>query len=127
MQSTTEVLALFWGWFMIIVALILLFSRKAKENLLKSTQDSGIEMIFGFLTMMIGLIQVIVHSHWDGYLETIVSVIGCIALVKGISLLAFPKFILGVAKVLGGRFLPVSLIVMLAFGVYLVTSVYGLV
>ena len=112
---------------MIIVALILLFSRKAKGNLLKQTQDEGIEMIFGFLTMMIGLIQVIVHNHWDGYLETIVSVIGWIALFKGISLLAFPKFVLGVAKLLGGRFLPVSLVIMLTFGAYLVIIVYGVI
>tara|TARA_R110001583_G_scaffold103863_3_gene251128 strand:- start:18095 stop:18478 length:384 start_codon:yes stop_codon:yes gene_type:complete len=71
----------------------LLFNKdyyaKAIEDLLKNT---GFMISGGFLAIVMGLCIIEYHNIWVKNWTVIITIIGWIALLKGILLLAFPKF-----------------------------------
>lgn len=61
-------------------------------------KDTAAMYIGGFMALLVGFSLVTFHNDWMKSWEVLVTIIGWLALVKGVMLLAFPSTFLGVVK-----------------------------
>ena len=64
--------------------------RKIADDLFS---NAGLTYLAGFITVVIGLLIVAYHNRWTKNWTVLITILGWLALVKGISLIAFPQFI----------------------------------
>lgn len=106
------------------IGLGLLASRDHYEKVMKKILDSSPYMILGgFMAVIAGILITEFHNIWVMDWTVIITIIGWIALVKGIFLLAFPKSLRMFEPMLkkGSYFLfatPFTLIIGLVLGYY---------
>jgi len=91
-MDTSIFLAQFFGWYMIIMGVIILVRGEAfLEELLKEIEDKGFLLLGGYLTLFLGLGMVILHNIWTEDWRVIITILGWLTLLKGILLIAFSK------------------------------------
>jgi uncharacterized protein YjeT (DUF2065 family) len=87
------------GAFYVVIGVGLFFNskhyHKAYTDMMKS---SGIWLFAGIFALIIGILLVLAHNVWEWQWYVIITVIGWIALVKGILLLIFPKQMVAMGK-----------------------------
>ena len=64
--------------------------RKIADDLFS---NSGLTYLAGFITVVIGLLIVTYHNRWTKNWAVLITILGWLALVKGIFLIAFPQFV----------------------------------
>ena len=64
------------------------FYKKGIEKLLDS---AGFTILAGMIAVIIGIVIIEFHNIWEKDWTVVITIIGWIALIKGILLLAFPK------------------------------------
>ncbi|MFJ8071124.1 hypothetical protein ACIQZD_19555 [Peribacillus sp. NPDC096447] len=91
MEASTF-LGLFWGWMTVIVSGIL-FTRPSVLRELKRlvVEDRGFGIIYGFLSIFLGLGTVILHNVWAINWQGFITIIAWLALLKGIYVIAYPE------------------------------------
>ncbi|MEY8346910.1 hypothetical protein AALF16_01105 [Bacillus cereus] len=91
-MTISTFLGLFWGWIILIVSGIL-FVRPSVLRELKRlvVEDRGSGIIYGFLSIFLGLSTVILHNIWDFNWQGFVTLIGWLSLLKGIYIIAYPE------------------------------------
>jgi uncharacterized membrane protein HdeD (DUF308 family) len=55
--------------------------------------NAGLTYLAGVITVIIGLLIVTYHNRWTKNWTVLITILGCLALVKGIFLIAFPQFV----------------------------------
>ena len=55
--------------------------------------NAGLVYVSGFITAVIGLLIVTYHNRWAKNWTVLITVLGWLALLKGILLIAFPQFV----------------------------------
>lgn len=81
------------GLYMLIVGIAMLMNKKLYKKMMKelSSDSSSLTIsIFGFLSLVIGLMIVLSHNLWGSVPQIIISLIGWLSLFKGATLLIFP-------------------------------------
>jgi hypothetical protein len=63
------------------------YYKKEMENLL---DNSAILLFGGFIAIILGFIIIEYHNTWEKDWTTIITLVGWIAILKGVTLLAFP-------------------------------------
>ncbi|RWQ73106.1 hypothetical protein PY144_08645 [Bacillus cereus] len=85
-------LGLFWGWMTVIVSGILFLRPSVLRDLKKLVvEDRGFGIIYGFLSIFLGLGTVILHNVWGFNWQGFLTVIAWLALLKGIYIIAYPE------------------------------------
>lgn len=81
------------GLYFLIIGLSILLNKKTYKKLVKElSKDPGLlNFVFGFITLIIGILMVVAHNQWDNFPQILVSLYGWIALIKGATLLIFPN------------------------------------
>jgi hypothetical protein len=74
---------------------LLLYSDFYKTAIQKMLDDSIFSILGGILAIIIGFVIIQNHNFWINNWTVLITIIGWIALIKGILLLAFPKFTTG--------------------------------
>ena len=70
----------------------LLFNRNFYKKEIPKLLDNSAYLLLGrIMAIIVGILITQYHNHWDKNWTVIITIIGWIALVKGIFLLAFPK------------------------------------
>jgi hypothetical protein len=69
--------------------------RKIADDLFS---NAGLTYLAGFITVIIGLLIVTFHNRWTKNWTVLITILGWLALVKGISLIAFPQFVRGLSE-----------------------------
>jgi hypothetical protein len=64
--------------------------RKIADDLFS---NAGLTYLAGFITVVIGFLIVTYHNRWTKNWTVLVTILGWLALLKGISLIAFPQFL----------------------------------
>ena len=64
--------------------------RKIADDLFN---NAGLTYLAGFITVVIGLLVVTYHNRWTKNWTVLITILGWLALVKGIFLIAFPQFV----------------------------------
>ncbi len=105
----------------------MLLDKKYYAKFLDSImKDTGTMYIGGFIALIAGFTLVTFHNDWVKSWEVLVTILGWLALVKGVMLLAFPSAILKMTKSwVSGKNLSVYAPVVIVFG--LVFGYFGFV
>ena len=94
--------------------------RKISDDIFK---NAGLSYLTGFVALIIGFLIVHYHNFWVGDWTVLITIIGWLALIKGIIIIAFPQFIHKLSEMiftgLGLRIFPYTGILMgLLFGYF---------
>jgi hypothetical protein len=91
MNPVTLYLAKFIGAYSLFAAAWLMFRREAALALVdRIASDPVFESMIGVLRLTVGLALVIGHDLWGGWLESLVSLLGWVALLSGLSAMFLP-------------------------------------
>ncbi|HHP5615895.1 TPA: hypothetical protein ACSC54_001472 [Bacillus cereus] len=91
-METSTFLGLFWGWMTVIVSGILFVRPSVLRDLKKLVvEDRGFGIMYGFLSIFLGLGTVILHNVWVFNWKGFLTVITWFALLKGIYIIAYPE------------------------------------
>ena len=74
-------------------ALGALFSPDHYQRSLTTSSRIGLSYLTGFVALIIGFLIVHYHNFWVGDWTVLITIIGWLALIKGIIIIAFPQFI----------------------------------
>jgi hypothetical protein len=86
-------------------ALGAVFSKDLYRRVLDDTfKNAALAYFMGFTAVIIGLLIVNYHNTWAWNWTVLVTILGWLALVKGILIIAFPRFVESYSKlILAGR------------------------
>jgi hypothetical protein len=121
-MNATLFIARMFGLYIIIMAFILLFRRGLFQKFMEDfSKNYAVLFLTGIFTLFFGLAIVLTHNIWVMNWTVIITILGWLALIKGIWFLAFPDSISKFshfytkAKV----FPVVHAVIALLFGIYL--------
>jgi predicted tellurium resistance membrane protein TerC len=98
-METTLLLAQVFGVMYTAVGLGVLLNEKYYKKILSNYAKSpALNYFAAVMVTIIGVLIVNAHNVWEGGLSVFITVIGWLALAKGISLLLFPEQMLAMTK-----------------------------
>lgn len=81
------------------VALGAVFSKDYYRRIIEDmTRNAALTYFMGFTAVILGSLIVDVHNTWTRDWTVLITIVGWLALVKGVLLIAFPKFVLGYSR-----------------------------
>ena len=114
------------GLYFIIGALIVLVKNKEMHKMIDGFTDNlALLYVTGIITTILGLMMVVSHNIWDNSWRVIITLIGWLVLLKGLTFLFLPKkMMLKFAKSFrwSKEWYIVVAIIMALFGVYLASK-----
>jgi uncharacterized membrane protein len=116
-METSIILAKFWGWFMVISCLIYLLRKKSWQEIIELAKDKNAVIVFGYLSLILGLFSLIFHNLWVGDWRVVITIFGWIALIKGIIGIGFPELAQKWTEKLEGKVMAMRVLVI--FGILL--------
>ncbi|PFJ59840.1 hypothetical protein COJ02_05965 [Bacillus thuringiensis] len=91
-METSTFLGLFWGGMTVIVSGILFVRPSVLRDLKRLVvEDRGFGIMYGFLSIFLGLGTVILHNVWVFNWHGFLTIIAWLALLKGIYIIAYPE------------------------------------
>ncbi len=94
--SLTEFLALAFGLYMIAAGVGLLYEGENYNQIIVEFKDNAaIGYIAGIMVFALGVVIIRVHNDWSSVVAGVVSLIGWVALIEGVLMLAFRRAFLG--------------------------------
>lgn len=127
MENTSLFLAKFWGWYLIIFFFILSFNPKRILQIIKDLEDQKFTILISFLSIIIGLLNILYHNIWKSDYRLIITLIGWFALLHGLALFVFPKNTISWINYMNIKFVQVLYILLFFIGIYLLNIGYGIV
>lgn len=113
-------LAQLLGIFLTVTCASALFNHKLVSRLIKELSENYTLIIFsGFVSLLVGLLLVLLHNVWTYDWRVLITLIGWLAVVKGIARLFFPDKVLKIAARVSLNFYLIICAVFLLIGVYL--------
>lgn len=118
--------AQFWGWLFVIAGLIFLSKSKLEEIFKRIQEDKAFVMLFGWPTLILGLVTVILHNVWTADWRVVITIFGWFYLVRGIIWTGFPKFAQKLMPSLRNKLalMQILLIIFILLGVWLIWVSY---
>ncbi len=120
-------LAKFWGWYLIIFFVVLSFNPKRIKQIFDDMRDQKFAILAAFLAIIVGLINILLHNVWEADWRLIITVIGWLALLLGLLLLSFPKWVVSGLVYLNIKLVQVFYILLLLAGVFLLNIGYQII
>ena len=91
-METSIIIAQILGICFTVMGLSLFINKKTSVALLEeATKNTSIMWLFGFVSLMMGAIIVTFNNSWGNGLELSITIVGWLALLKGIAILVFPE------------------------------------
>lgn len=95
-MTLTHLLASFIGLYFASASLGILLDRDGMQKMLPEfLENPTFGYLGGILAFAIGAVIVSLHNDWSGLLAGFVSLIGWVALIEGVLMLAFRKWFMG--------------------------------
>jgi len=126
MENISFFLAKFWGWYLIIFFTILSFNPKRILQLLKDLQDQKFVILISFIAIIIGLLNILTHNIWESDWRLIITLIGWVSLIIGLSLFIFPARTSKFLENFNVKFVQLMYMLLLIIGVFLLNKGYGI-
>lgn len=127
MDTISIYLAKFWGWYLIIFFLILSLNPKRIQQIIADLKDQKFVILISFMAIIIGLVNILLHNIWADDWTIIVTFIGWISLLIGLSLFIFPDRTINWITIINVKFLQVLYMVLFLLGIFLLNMAYGIV
>jgi threonine/homoserine/homoserine lactone efflux protein len=88
----TEIFARIFGLYFIAVGIAAVLDKEFYGRITAALEGNALVLFLtGFAAYAVGAVTVTLHNDWSTWLAIIVSLIGWIALIKGVLILALPK------------------------------------
>ncbi len=98
--STTQILAVFIGLYMVAAGIGFLTGRGSYATVIDDLRENtALGYVTGVFVFALGAAMVAVHNLWTGPLAIVVSLVGWGALIEGVLMLAIRRTFLGLVKV----------------------------
>ena len=120
-------LAKFWGWYLIIFFLILSLNPKRIKQIFNDLKDEKILIIFSFMAIIVGLLNILFHNFWEPNYKLIITLIGWTSLFLGLALFMFPKPTVKWLVLINIKMVQVIYTLLFLIGIFLLNIVYGIV
>lgn len=117
-------LAKFWGWYLIIFFLILSLNPKRIKQIFDDLKDQKFLIIFSFVAIIVGLLNILFHNIWESSYKLIITLIGWSSLIIGLALFIIPKFTVAWLEVLNIKLVQVFYVLLFLVGLFLLNQVY---
>lgn len=127
MENVSIFLAKFWGWYLIIFFIILSFNPRRIKQIFNDLKDEKFLIIASFLAIIVGLLNILFHNIWELNWKLIITLIGWVALFKGLFLFIFPKRTISKLENFNVKFVQVTYILLFLIGIYLLNTAYGII
>ncbi|WP_418604313.1 hypothetical protein [Hwangdonia sp.] len=120
-------LAKFWGWYLIIFFLILSFKPKRIKQFFNNLNDEKHLTISSFIAIIMGLLNILFHNIWEPNWKLVITLMGWITLLVGLSLFIVPKRTITVLKFINIKLVQLIYTLLFLIGLFLLNMVYGIV
>jgi hypothetical protein len=120
-------LAKFWGWYLIIFFLILSFNPKRIKQIFNDLKDEKFLILFSFLAIIIGLLNILFHNIWEPNYKLIITLIGWSSLYLGLALFIFPKKTVAWLEITNIKLIQVTYTLLFLVGLFLLNVVYDII
>ncbi|WP_117883106.1 hypothetical protein [Aureibaculum luteum] len=127
MENISIFLAKFWGWYLIIFFLILSLNPKRIKQIFEDLKDQKFLIITAFIAIIIGLLNILFHNIWEDSWTIVITFIGYISLLIGLSLFVFPDRTINWINIINIKFLQILYMLLFLVGVFLLNMAYGIV
>jgi uncharacterized membrane protein len=116
-MDLSNYLAEIWGISMVVSSLALLIKEKHLKRLFAKIESEESLFMWGLISFVIGIAMVLVHNIWVQNWQVIVTILGWLSLIKGLSLLFLPELAKNWSKKIeNAPFLPFALIIAVFIG-----------
>lgn len=116
----TNYLAEIWGISMVIIPLALLVNQKYLKKLFAEVESESTMFFGGIISLIIGLAMILSYNVWAKNWQVIITILGWLTLLKGLSCLFCPECMKKWArKMESSQWLPVALVVAVFIGLIL--------
>jgi len=110
-------LAEVWGISIVAISLALLIKEKHLKHLFVKIENEDNLFLWGFITLLIGIAMVLAHNIWVQNWQVIITILGWLSLLKGLTLLFLPEMMKRCAKKMeNAPFLPFALVIAVFIG-----------
>jgi len=117
-------LAEVWGISIVAVSLALLIKPKYLKTLFAEVENEATMLFLGMVNLIIGVAMVLAHNVWARNWQVIITILGWISLVKGLSVLFLPEYMKKwVKKMENQQWLPIALVILVFVG--LIITYFG--
>ena len=120
-------LAKFWGWYLLIFFIILSFNPKRIKQLFNDLKDEKFLITLSFISIIIGLLNILFHNIWEVSWKLIITGIGWFSLSVGVLLFMFPKHTIKWLEFLNIKFVQVLYTLLFLIGLFLLNISYGVI
>ncbi len=120
-------LAKFWGWYLIIFFLILSFNPTRIRQIFEDLKDQKFVILAAFIAVIVGLINILFHNIWEANWTILITLIGWIALAKGLMLFAFPNLVAKSLEFIHIKLVQLIYMLLFLLGIFLLNMGYQLV
>jgi len=99
-METTVFIAKVFGIFYLVVAAGILFNRQFYRSFMEDfCKNTALIFLSGMFALLAGIVIVLLHNVWKADWAVIITVIGWLALVKGIWIIVLPGTVTGFIQV----------------------------
>ena len=110
-------LAEIWGISLVIIPLALLVNSKYLKRMFTEIENEATMFSWGIVSLVIGLAMILSYNVWAQSWQVVITIIGWLALLKGLVLLFLPEYMKKwVKKLENQQWLPVALVIMVFVG-----------
>jgi len=126
-METSIFLAKFWGWYLFLFFVILSFNPTRIKQIFEYLKDPKFAVLSSFLAIIIGLLNILFHNIWETDWRIIITLLGWIALAKGVVMFIAPQQAAKSIAYIRIRFVQAIYIFLFMCGLYLLNMAYEIV
>ena len=105
---------------MVLIPLALLINEKYLKRIFAEIENEATLFFWGMVSLVIGLAMILSYNVWEQSWQVIITILGWLALLKGLALLFLPEYIRKWAKKIESKkWLPIALVVIVFVGLLL--------
>lgn len=125
MDPTTLFLAQLIGPVMLAVGVGIFFSRDYYMKVYRHLESETLAVLMsGIAALVIGIVMVMTHNIWSGFVPTVVTLVGWLSILKGLMLIVMPKAVNRIGDRLPASWFPVIGAVYALLGAFLSYTAY---
>ena len=102
------------------IGLGMIFNRETYKQMIGGFIENGCMLYLGgIMALVVGFLLVTFHNTWLSRASTIITVLGWLALIKGIVILVLPKAMISLTKamVASNKFMTIEMVLVIVLGI----------